>query len=406
LTRFRRQTNADDVVIGSYLALGSATEGKVQLDLKLQGAQPGETIVAFSEEGKETELRDLVSRAGERLREKLGAGDITPNDLAAVKASTPASTDAIRFYSEGLAKQRTYDDRAALDLLQKAVAADPNYALAHSALSEAWLRVGHHMEGTDEAKRAFDLSSNLSREDHLRIEGQYRAATRDRQKALEIFKTLFDLHPDNLGYGLRLAERQDRIGKPQEALTTLQLLRKLPAPERDDPRIDLAEADAAFSISNWQMAQTAAQRAIQKGNESGARLVVAEALGYEGIAYWAQSKLQEATAASKQAADIYASVGDLDSRASALADIAFILSEGGDIAGAEKIYRESRDIHAKMGNEMALQNDLGNLAAADLRQGDFKDAMRSYQQQLAVARKLEDERWEVDSLRGIGDTPG
>ena len=35
------------------------------------------------------------------------------------------TTDAIRFYSEGLAKLRTYDNRAALDLLQKAVAADP-----------------------------------------------------------------------------------------------------------------------------------------------------------------------------------------------------------------------------------------------------------------------------------------
>jgi hypothetical protein len=61
-------------------------EGKVHLDLRLQDAQAGETIAAFSEEGKETELTELVSRAGARLREKLGAGDIAPNDLAAVKA--------------------------------------------------------------------------------------------------------------------------------------------------------------------------------------------------------------------------------------------------------------------------------------------------------------------------------
>ena len=31
------------------------------------------------------------------------------------------------------------------------------------------------------------------------------------------------------------------------------------------------------------------------------------------------------------------------------------------------ILSQSRDIHAKMGNEMALQNDLGNLADANLR---------------------------------------
>ena len=404
LDKIRQQTSADNVVIGSYLALGSAADGKVQLDLKLQEAQADGTIVAFTEEGKETELADLVSRAGARLREKLGAGDIAPNDLAAVKAASPATTDAIRFYSEGLAKQRAYDDRAALSLLQKAVDADPNYALAHSALSEAWFRVGHHTEGMEEAKRAFDLSSNLSREDHLWIDGQYRVATGDRQRALEIYKTLFDLHPDNLEYGLRLAERQGRDAKPQEALATLELLRKLPPPSRDDPRIDIAEALAALGSSNLQKAQIPAERAVKKGNESSARLVVAEALFFGGMAYLAQSKPDEAAAAWEQAADIYGTVGDLDSRASALSNVATIMSEGGDLAGAEKIYRESRGIHAKMGNDMALQNDLGNLADANLRQGDLKRAMESYQQQLAIARKIKFTFAEVMALHSIGDT--
>jgi len=260
------------------------------------------------------------------------------------------------------------------------------------------------MDGMEEAKRAFDLSANLSKEDHLWIEGQYRVATDDAQKALEIYKALFDLHPDNLEYGLRLARCQGRAGKPQEAMATVGLLRKLPAPEKDDPRVDVAEVWEALNLSNWQRAQSAAQRAVQKGNESGARLVVAEALGYEGMAYWVQRKLEEATAASQQAADIYASIGDLDSRASALSDIANIMSERGDIAGAGKIYRESRDIHAKMGNEMALQNDLGNLATTSLQQGDFKGAMESYQQQLAIARKMEFTLAEVMALQGIGDT--
>src|SRR5258708_5127485 len=118
LNKIRRQTSADDVVIGSYLALGSVTEGKVHLDLRLQEAQAGETIAAFSEEGKEAELTDLVSRAGARLREKLGAGNITPNQLAAVKAASPATAQRIRFYSVGPANQRTYDNRSAVYLPQ------------------------------------------------------------------------------------------------------------------------------------------------------------------------------------------------------------------------------------------------------------------------------------------------
>ena len=91
LNKIHAQTSADDVVVGSYLALGAAADGKVHLDLKLQDAQAGETIAAFSEEGKETELTELVSRTGARLRQKLGASDIAPNDLAAIKASSPVN---------------------------------------------------------------------------------------------------------------------------------------------------------------------------------------------------------------------------------------------------------------------------------------------------------------------------
>ena len=404
LDKIRRQTSADDVVIGSYLALGSATEGKVTLDLKLQEAQAGETIVAFSEEGKEAELMDLVSRAGARLREKLGAGDIAPNDLAAVKAASPATTDAIRFYSEGLAKQRSYDYRAALALLQQAVAADPNYALAHSALSQAWNDSGHLDQAKEEAKRAFDLSANLSKEDRLWIEGHYRETTQEEEKSLAVYRTLFALHPDNLEYGLRLAGSQVRLGKSQEALATLELLRKLPPPERDDPRIDLDEAKAASSISNWQREQDATQRAIKKGNESGARLIVAAALSLEAYWYWMQGKTDQAMAASEQAADIYASVGDLDSRALVLNLIAILLSERGDIVGAEKIYREDRDIHAKTGNEDALWIDLINLAGANNEQGNLKEAMESLQQALTLSRKQEDKYAESLSLLSIGGT--
>jgi tetratricopeptide (TPR) repeat protein len=403
LNKIRRQTTADDVVIGSYLALGSATEGNVQLALRLQEAQAGETVVAFRENGKEAELTDLVSRAGARLREKLGAGDIAPSDLAAVKAASPATTDAIRFYSEGLAKQRSYDDRAALELLQKAVAADPNFALAHSALSEAWGGVGNHDQSKEEANRAFNLSANFSKEDRLWIEGRYRETTHEREKAMEIYKTLFGLHPDNLEYGLRLAERQDGLGKSREALATLELLRKLPAPERDDPRIDLGEGDAALSISNWQMAQTAYQRALKKGTDSGARLIVGAALTSEALSTWTGNTSQTMTLL-EQAAGTYASVGDLNSRANVLNAIAGLLQNTGDYALAEKMQREARDIHAKTGNDRALAEDLRHVAESTLQRGNLKDAMESYQQALATSRKVEWKWGEMLSLQGIGDT--
>ncbi len=202
---------------------------------------------------------------------------------------------------------------------------------------------------------------------------------------------------------MHLANSQDRLNKEQDALATLERLRKLPAPERDDPRIDLAEASYASYMSNSQRAQDAYQRAIKKGTDSGARLIVAAAHYSEGF-LWMQSKPDEARTAWQQAANIYAGVGDLDSRASSLNGIAMLLDQAGDAAGAEKIYREARDMHAKMGNESALWFDLNMIAHADLEQGELKDAMESYQEDLAVSRKLQNEGMEFSSLQGIGNT--
>src|SRR2546422_3466995 len=98
----------------------------------------GETIATVSDTGTEAHLLDVVSHAGEQLRRKLGIGVVTATEAVAVKAALPSNSGATRLYSEGLARLRVFDALAARDALSKAVAADPNFALAHSALAEVW----------------------------------------------------------------------------------------------------------------------------------------------------------------------------------------------------------------------------------------------------------------------------
>src|SRR5437879_3519642 len=242
LARIRKNLGTDYVVLGSYLALGRDSGRTLRLDLRLQDAAAGETLTSVSASGAEAEVSDLVARTGAVVREKLGAGAISAAEAAAVRASLPSSPEAARFYSEGLAKLRVFDALAARDLLQKAVAADPNHALAHAALAAAWTALGYDQKAKEQAQRAFDRSANLSREERLWVEGRYRETTKEWDKAVEIYRTLFGFFPDNLDYGLRLASVQTFAGKGQNALVTVEALRKLPAPNSDDPRIDLEEA--------------------------------------------------------------------------------------------------------------------------------------------------------------------
>ena len=93
-------------------------------------------------------------------------------------------------------------------LLIKAVAADPNYPLSHSALSEALWHMGYLSKARTEAQRALDLSGHLPQEEQLLVEGQYRRSIADWPKTVEAYQTLFHLFPDRLDYGLLLASSQ------------------------------------------------------------------------------------------------------------------------------------------------------------------------------------------------------
>src|SRR5262249_59314227 len=141
---------------------------------------------------------------GAQLRKKLGVGDLSNAEAAVVRAALPAAPNAARLYSEGLAKLHLFDALGARELLERAVLEDPNHALAHSALSLAWARLGYDAKAHDEAKRAFDLSANLSREDRLQVEGRYRETSREGNKAVEIYQTLGDFFRHEVENGIRL----------------------------------------------------------------------------------------------------------------------------------------------------------------------------------------------------------
>jgi tetratricopeptide (TPR) repeat protein len=179
----------------------------------LQDTGVGETVALLPVKGSETQLDTLVSRAGTDLRNKLGVQEVAASGAGTMRAVLPSRPEAARLYTEGLAKLRLFDAQAARDLLERAIADEPNYPLAHSAMAAAWAALGFEERAKQEARKAFYLSSNLSREERLSVEARYRETTNDRDKAVEICHTLFNFFPDNLNNGLQIASAQSSIGK-------------------------------------------------------------------------------------------------------------------------------------------------------------------------------------------------
>lgn len=387
LTRIRGNLGSDVVVVGSFLVVKEKAADRIRLDVKLQDTERGETLTALTETGTAPELLDLVSRTAEGLRRKLGAGGRSAQDTGAVNASVPSRPAALRPYAEGLARLRAIELPQARALLEEAVAADPDFPLAHAALADALLAMGYESRGKDEAEKALSLAGSLSRRERLAVEARAREAGKEWSAAAEIYRTLQSFFPDDLEYGLRRAAAQRQGQRAKDALQTIQELRALPPPMRDDPRIDLEEAYALDFLSDFKKVCSAAERAIEKGEKTGRAQLVAEARLSEG---WALHNLAEPRRAREMVEEgrrSFLAAGNRDGVARATNTLGNLLLDAGDLEGARKHYQAALEEFQRIGKLVGVGTATNNLAVIAENQGRLSEARRFYETAVRLHRE-------------------
>ncbi|MGE5207428.1 MAG: tetratricopeptide repeat protein [Chlamydiota bacterium] len=412
LQRLRGQLGADLVVLGSYAALPSGDGERIRFDVRLQDTRTGEMLAAQSATGSTGDLFHLVGQLGAQLREDVGIAGLSQEEGGQVRASMAANPEATRLYAEGLNKLRTFDALGARDLLQKAIAADPGYALAHSALAQSWSVLGYDLQARTEAKSAFELSGHSSRRDQLLVEARYRELSRELPAAIEIYRTLWNFFPDDLEYGLRLAAVQAESDHGKDALLTVVRLRRLPEPENQDPRIDLAEAKAAESISDFARTLQATSAAAAKAEAQGSRLILAEALRQQGYAYQRLGRPADAIVAFEKARTLWAGAGNQYGVASALHMIALAQYYRGDFEAASQSFEGALEVFRRIGALEGVASCSHNFAMLLHDQGKLQQAKGYLDTALRIQRSISDERGvaaDLDDmgnvLLGMGDLP-
>ena len=401
LTRVRKYLGSDYVVLGSYLDQGGVGEPQVRIDLWLQDTKTGDIAATISEKGSQGELDDLATRVGADLRRKLSVADVTPTEAASVRASLPSNPESARLYSEGLAKLRVADASAARDLLERAIAADPQYALGHLALADAWAAMGFDTNAREESKKARDLSSGLSHEQRLWIEGRDWEMNRKWDKAVEIYRTLFEFFPDNLEYGLRLAAVQKSARSTEEALATLATLRHLPAPDGNDPRIDMQQAEVLEIKGNYKEEHIAAEAAVRRARELGTRLLLAHALTQDARCLEAQGQLDQAIASAQEAAQIADSPGERTEMARALTVLGLVRYDQGNFPEAVNSHKKALAIQREIGNQRGAATSLNNLANALGAQGDLAGSTNLLREALGIFKQIGDKHSAAAVLNNI-----
>lgn len=374
LVRMHEHSGVDLVLTGAFLALGEAEEALLRVDVRLQECLGGEVLAQLTESGPERELLGWVVRMGAVLRERLRLEPPAPGPAHERRRALPTVAEAVRPYAEGLAALRRHEAALAAERLQQALALEPGFAPAWSALAAACQQLFHQEQAREAAGRAYALSSGLCREERLLVEGRYHEACCDWELALEAYRTLFDFFPDTLEYGLALAAAQVAAGRLGEAQATAEALRRLPPPRCEDARIELAAARVAAAAADFAQALRHAEAAVVRARRAGQRLLVATALIEAGYAWRNLGEPLRAVEMMEESERLYLEGGDrggaaraLLLRAMALVDVGRLWQAEGVLAVALGVARELRSeaMEAELlENEAWLSCHLGRLNGA------------------------------------------
>ncbi|HTS12991.1 MAG TPA: protein kinase [Candidatus Limnocylindrales bacterium] len=401
LSHIQKILGVDYVVAGSYVATG---KGDLRLDLRLEDARSGQILAPASATGHSaqvTDLVDIVTRAGIELRKQLGIEGRPAALDASMKASMPSNNAAALLYTQGIEKLRNFDAKGAADLLQKAVKQDDSSALAHSALAEAWSALGYDQRAKDEDTKALAHADGLSPENKGLIQGRIAEFSSQWDDAANYYNSLKTLYSGGIDYGLRQAAAQTRGGHAKDALATLSALRATPGQAGEDPRIDLAEADADEALGDFTHQEAAAARAEEKATKAGMRRVAADADWHHCAALVNLGDSAKAKPACQKAVDSAKAVADPLLEARSLTGLGNALGNAGDLAHALEYHKEALQLVRGIGAQRDVAGALLNIAWLIYAQGDLKTANSYYQESLDTSRRISNKQGIVDAEGGL-----
>jgi tetratricopeptide (TPR) repeat protein len=391
----RAALGCDHLVVGTF-AVADRPSHDTRIDIRdYHGAD--EPIVA-SALASEDQIFSAIVDGGRELRRALGLKLSPPEATTGARSAFPTDLQATRLYAEGVARLRLLDAVAARGLLESAAAREPTNPLIQAALANAWTALGYDGRASDAAQKAFDASGGLNREDRLNVEGRLYETQRKWPKAIDVYRTLWGYFADNVEYGLRLAAAQTSSGRAEDALATVESMRRVAA----DPRIDLAEAQAAAALGDFPRQLTVLQRMIPGVERSQSRLLLAQARLAEGGSYFNQGQPGPAEKSLEAARRIFIEVGDKAGAASTLNSMAVVLGDQQDLARVRGLYEEALAMSEQIGDRRGMSSALNNLGIDFKDQRRFAEALDAHRRALALRREIGDRNWTAVSLSNIG----
>jgi tetratricopeptide (TPR) repeat protein/tRNA A-37 threonylcarbamoyl transferase component Bud32 len=249
---------------GSVSAVGRA----IVVALVATDCSNGATIARHQVEveRKEDVLR-AIGPLSESLRTALGESraSLARHNVPIEEATTP-SLDALKAYTEAAARRAAGAELEAIPFLERAIALDPRFALAHTTLSTLYGGLGETGRSEEFARRAYENRHHVSERERLFITYQYHdRVTGDQIKARETLDVWKHTYPRDYRPPNALAVLLNRLGDYDAAAAEAEeAIRRNPA--HAFPPSNLAYAHRG--AGRYAQARSIAEDTVSRGIET------------------------------------------------------------------------------------------------------------------------------------------
>ena len=205
LKEIAAQGGVEHVLVGKIMKSADA----FRIDTVLQKASTGEIIGSERVEGKGEEsffpmvdeLTTKIKRSFRLSAEEI-AGDID-KEVGRITTSTP---EALKYYVDARKYHNKGDYNQSIQLMKKAVAIDPDFAMAYKGIASSYSNLSNDSEERKYLQKALDLIDRVSDREQYLIQGDfYWQIEETYDKAIKAYTKLVKLYPDDEVANINLA---------------------------------------------------------------------------------------------------------------------------------------------------------------------------------------------------------
>jgi serine/threonine protein kinase/Tfp pilus assembly protein PilF len=216
----------------THILRGGFTKAGEQfrIDAILQETATMEPIGSDRIQGKgEESFLSMVDELTKKVKAhfKLSAEEIAGDIDEDIEKITTSSPEALKYYIEGRKHHLKLDYMRSIELMEKAVAIDPDFAMAYRSLATSYGNIGFRPQRKEYMQKALELSNRLPARERYLIGGDfYSSSEKTYDKAIEAYKKLLELYPDDSTGNHNLATIYSETGAKQKAIEHNEINRK------------------------------------------------------------------------------------------------------------------------------------------------------------------------------------